>query len=273
MRDFFAGKITLYRRLAQILTLCFFFVVYYSSHRQSLLLGSLYSFKIGPLHIVDPFIYLTYLGRNLGKADFYLWTIAGFFIPLIVAFFLGRIFCSWICPYNFLYEIADYFKSLFIRRKNLSYFETSLKVKAGWLGVAFFLSLLWPALPYYLLLPGLLSVFLHQLTLHFFNFAYFTLFWVALILLFDLMVQKRIWCKFLCPTGIILELVRFPKGLRIIKDEALLCKECALCSFECPLGLTPHLGNHWKDCYNCGRCVDTCKSLRKKDNPLRFKFL
>jgi ferredoxin-type protein NapH len=273
MRDFFKGKLTLVRRSVQIGTWIFFFLVYYTSHRQSFFLGSFYSFKIGPIHIVDPFIYLTYLGRNLLKADLYIWAMVGFLIPLLMAFFLGRVFCSWVCPYNFLYEILDYFKTQLLRRRPLLYFEASPKIKKIWLILALGLGIFIPVLPYYLLMPGLLSVLLHQLVLHIYSFISLSVLLIFAVLIIDIFFKKRIWCKFICPTGLILGMVRWKRGLRVYKREELTCKECALCSFECPLGLTPHLGNHLEDCYNCGSCVDTCKGLRKKENPLDFRFL
>ncbi|MEZ0343580.1 MAG: 4Fe-4S binding protein [Caldimicrobium sp.] len=273
MKDFFKGKFTLTRRLFQIGTFLFFLAVYYTSHKQSFLLGTFYSFKLGPIHIVDPFIYLTYLGRNLLKADLFVWTVTGFLIPLLIAFLFGRVFCSWICPYNFLYEILDFLKTHLFRKKPLIYFEASPKSKKVWLALALALGIFIPPFPYYILMPGLLSVLLHQLVLHLYSFILFSLLLILMVLFVDLFFKKRIWCKFICPTGLILGMARWKGGLRIIKRKDLTCKECALCSFECPLGLTPHLGNHLEDCYNCGRCVDICKGLRKKENPLDFKFL
>lgn len=273
MKSFFVDKITLIRRFLQIGTWIFFFVVYYTSHRQSFFLGSFYSFKIGPIHIVDPYIYLTYLFRNLFKPDFYIFTIMGFFIPILIAFFLGRVFCSWVCPYNFLYEILEYLKTLFLKRKPLFYFMTSSRNKKIWLIIALFLGTFISPLPYYLLMPGLLSVLLHQLILHLYSLILFSTLLIIIILVIDLFFKKRIWCNFICPTGIILGLAKWKRGLRVLKREDLTCKECALCSFECPLGLTPHLGNHLENCYNCGKCVDTCMALRKKENPLSFKIL
>ena len=98
------------RFLVQISVFVFFFVVYYSSHYQNFFIGTLYSFKIGPIHIVDPYIFLTYFIRNLSVSSIYMETLIGFIIPLLIVFFLGRVFCSWVYPYNFLYELAEKIK-------------------------------------------------------------------------------------------------------------------------------------------------------------------
>ncbi len=272
-KDFFSGAFTFSRRLIQIGVFIFFFIVYYTSHHQDFLIGSFYSFKIGPIHIVDPYIYLTYLGRNFFKATFYEGTFFGFLIPIILAFFFGRIFCSWLCPYNFLYEIIETCESFFKKRKSFNYFEGRVKTQWIWLIFSLLLGIFVVFLPYYLVLPGLLSVMLHQAILYQFNFISVGLFVVFTILLVDLSWKKRLWCKFLCPTGLILKKVSFKKALRVIKREDLACKKCALCSFNCPLGLTPHLANHQRECYNCGRCIDVCKKLHPDKPPLKFKFL
>lgn len=266
-------KITLYRRMIQVLICIGFFLIYYTSHQQTFILGTFYSLKIGPVHIVDPYVYITYILRNFLKADFYFWTLLGFSIPLLISFILGRVFCSWMCPYNFFYEILD---ALIIKIKKQVFFisfNTSFKIKLLYLVLITFLGTIIPSLTYLITLPGLFTLLLHQITLHFYNIIFFGLLWLTMIFIFDYFFQKRIWCKFLCPTGILLSLVRYKKALRVVKREDLLCKKCALCSFECPLGLTPHKGDHLMECYNCGKCVEVCKELRKQNQPLQFKFL
>ena len=62
-------------------------------------------------------------------------------------------------------------------------------------------------------------------------------------------------------------------GVKLVKKNDVECGKCALCSFECPLGLTPHLDNHQALCYNCGKCVVACERIRKEKNPLKFKTL
>ncbi|MFN4220608.1 MAG: 4Fe-4S binding protein, partial [bacterium] len=221
----------------------------------------------------DPYVYITYILRNLWKADFYLWTIIGFFIPLLLSFILGRVFCSWICPYNFVYELLSNIIDTLRKKRDFIFYVPKKRKKIIYLIFIIILGVFFPFLTYVIVLPGLFSLLLHQITLHLFYIVFLGFFWISVIFIFDYFFKKRIWCKFLCPTGIILGILRSKRGLRVIKNENGECKECALCSFECPLGLTPHKGDHGEECYNCGKCVDVCRSLRKKDQPLRFKFL
>ncbi len=268
-----SGKITLLRRLFQSLTLIVFILIYYTSHKQSFILGTFYSLKIGPIHIVDPYVYITYIIRNFANIDFYIWSFIGFMIPLFVGVLMGRVFCSWICPYNFFYECIVSFIEKIKKQRKFLFFSTSDKTRIVYLLVIIIIGTIFPVLTYLLILPGLFSLLMHQIILYFFTIVIFGVLWILFIFTFDYFWKKRIWCKCLCPTGVILSLIRFKRGLRIIKMENGLCKGCALCSFECPLGLTPHKGDHYAECYNCGKCVDICKSLRKGNQPLKFKFL
>jgi len=261
------------RRLMQISVFVFFFAVYYSSHFQSFLLGTFYSFKIGPIHIVDPYIYLTYIFRNLRSSSIFIETFIGFLIPIVIAFFLGRVFCSWVCPYNFLYEVAEKIKFRLTKKKTIKYYlPSSIRYRYLILLMLIILGIILPFFPFYVVLPGLLSTFLHQIILRSWNFIIFFLIFFLFIFIVDFFLSKRIWCNLICPTGILLQMFTWRKGLRVVKDEDVECNMCALCSFECPLGLTPHLDNHQELCYNCGKCITVCKRIRKEKNPLKFKF-
>ncbi len=260
------------RRLVQISVFIFFFTVYYSSHYQNVLIGTFYSFKIGPIHIVDPYIYLTYIFRNLKSSSIFIETFIGFLIPIVIAFFLGRVFCSWVCPYNFLYEIADTIRFRLTKKKTIKYYVPfSLRYRYLIFFILIVLGILLPFLPFYVVLPGLLSTFLHQIILRSWNFISFFLIFFLLIFIVDFFLKKRFWCNLICPTGVLLQIFTWRKGLRVVKEDDVECKMCALCSFECPIGLTPHLDNHQALCYNCGKCVSACKGIKKEKNPLKFK--
>jgi len=262
------------RRLIQISVFIFFFAVYYSSHYQNVLIGTFYSFKIGPIHIVDPYIYLTYFVRNISSPSIFIETFIGFLIPIVIAFFLGRVFCSWVCPYNFLYEITDIIRFRLTKRKIIKYYvPSSPRYRYLVLLILIVLGILLPFFPFYVVLPGLLSTFLHQIILRSWGFVSYFLAFFLLIFVVDFFLVKRVWCNLICPTGVLLQIFTWRKGLRVVKENDVECGKCALCSIECPLGLTPHLDTHQTLCYNCGKCVAACERIRTEKNPLRFKTL
>jgi len=129
-----------------------------------------------------------------------------------------------------------------------------------------------PFFSYYVVLPGLLSTFLHQIILRSSNFIGFFLIFSFHHLHCRFFLIKRLWCNLICPTGILLQIFTWKMSLRVVKASGIECKKCALCSFECPLGLTSHLNTHQPLCYNCGKCVVACQSIKKDKNPLKFKI-
>ena len=62
------------------------------------------SLGIGKLWFVSP---LEGLESLLITKSPYLPSLVGMLIPVLIAFFLGRVFCSWICPISFLLELFD----------------------------------------------------------------------------------------------------------------------------------------------------------------------
>ncbi|MEN6557274.1 MAG: 4Fe-4S binding protein [Thermoguttaceae bacterium] len=70
-------------------------------------------------------------------------------------------------------------------------------------------------------------------------------------------VGRRFWCRYLCPTGALLELLG--RGARLHRAPARLCPSCRQCAEVCPMdavdldaGATP------ESCTLCMDCVDVC---------------
>ena len=94
----------LLRRTIQILTVVFiFFVPFLNISGFKEIIGTFYSISFGNLDIVDPALMLQNL--LLTKEIYFPLLLAGV-IPLILALFFGKVFCGWVCPYNFLAEFA-----------------------------------------------------------------------------------------------------------------------------------------------------------------------
>lgn len=60
------------------------------------------------------------------------------------------------------------------------------------------------------------------------------------------------WCRYLCPTGGLLELVSFRPLLRYRITPS--CTDCGKCNRRCDLETRPNLHN----CTNCGDCQESC---------------
>ena len=74
------------------------------------------SFGLGSLWFVSP---LEGLESLLLTKSLYLPSLVGMVIPVLIALFLGRVFCSWLCPVSFILELFDRLRK-FITKKNIS---------------------------------------------------------------------------------------------------------------------------------------------------------
>lgn len=76
--------------------------------------------------------------------------------------------------------------------------------------------------------------------------------WMLLILVaFGLFVSQA-WCRFACPEGGLLELVKRFSLFRVYKTPA--CNNCDKCRRVCYMDTRPEESN----CTNCGDCLNAC---------------
>lgn len=201
-------------------------------------------------------------------------------LPLVVTLLFGRIFCSWICPMGFLFEIGEKFRSVvrFLEIRPLHiHFSPVNKYILLVLGLVFSFFLTIPLLQY-IYPPALLGreaqVFTNTLfdraeggKLHF-AFIGFTSISVFLIVLFfiDSFVAPRFWCRSICPGGAIYSLLGKLRLVRVRRDSSQ-CVPCNDCNKACPMALKPMNDLTGMECDNCGVCLDVCP-----ENALHYKF-
>ena len=78
-----------------------------------------------------------------------------------------------------------------------------------------------------------------------------------LILLFDLLVARRGFCRYLCAGGALYSLLGRFRLLRI-KRVVENCNDCAKCSAVCEFGLDPLHDSFGQECNNCTSCMAVC---------------
>jgi ferredoxin-type protein NapH len=85
---------------------------------------------------------------------------------------------------------------------------------------------------------------------------------IAIIITLEIGLSSRFWCKYFCPVGATLALVRSKKTLRIhYTASKCSCEtEHLPCNMACPIHLDPRRKGIYPYCYNCGECVDACRS-------------
>ena len=82
---------------------------------------------------------------------------------------------------------------------------------------------------------------------------------VLIIMIIMSFVVERPWCRYACPLGAISGLFGRLSPVFLKREESL-CKNCAVCSKSCPMGLPVHTAKTIKsvDCIGCLECVEVC---------------
>lgn len=201
-------------------------------------------------------------------------------VPLAVTLLFGRVFCSWICPMGFLCEINDKLRGVLqfleIKPRNIAFSRSTKMILLG-AGLLLTAILSVPVLGY-IYPPAIVSRELHDVVFAMFDRAEvgqlglsaagFT--WMSLIiagiLLFELLISRRWWCKYVCPGGALYSLIGFARPIRVKLIESR-CTHCTDCVKVCPMSLNPMNNKMGMECDNCGECISVCD-----DDALKYSF-
>lgn len=231
--------------------------------------GTLYSMAIGPVWITDPLIGLQTILLTLTADRLLLLSIL---IPIALALLFGRVFCSWACPQNTISELVD----LAAEKIGIRRLITSKPTATPRYVVLILILIATPlaGLPLASLLsaPGIISVQAAKLVYE--GTVGLELGLVGLIVLFELLLIRRVWCNHLCPIGSFLGLCRCRKTLKVVlnEDAEHPCGHCLACAKACQLDLNPLHEKIYPQCHNCGACLTACQELKGAQKPLKFRF-
>jgi len=248
----------------------------------------------------DPLVLITTLLSAHAAAKAFYFSIITIFITLL----FGRVFCGWACPLGTLNNITGAIRRRRPVVMNEKWYRVKYYLLIGILASALFtlqpvgvidpLSLLirsfsvsvFPLFNY-----GVRSVFdaifrvdpigiatvsepvyalLKKTVLTFeqpfYNQSVFigALFFVVLGLN---LIEKRFWCKYLCPLGAFLGIISRYSLLKRSVSEG--CTSCGACATVCQGNAQPDAREHWRDteCLMCRNCDDICP-----ENAVRFGF-
>lgn len=231
--------------------------------------GTTWSGTLFGLKLSDPLAVVSQIAAGSGVYVPFLLTAL---IPVLVTLVLGRVFCGWICPATFLYELNTALGALLHRMgihtgnrhfdKRLKYLVLISGIVISSLGGVVFIATIYPPAIigreiYYLIALGGFGA----------GAAFF-----AVTLLFDLLVSRRGFCRYLCPGGALYSLLgryRLLRIRRIVED----CNDCAKCNAVCEFGLDPLHDDFGQECNNCTACIAVCPTdaldfgIQIKDRP------
>ena len=216
--------------------------------------GTTWSGRLFGLPLSDP---LAVFGQATAGKTFYWPFVVTALIPVIFSLLLGRFFCGWICPATFIYELNDNLGT-WLRRAGLpisqrkldsriKYVVLLMGVVIGMLSSAVVVAAIYPPAIigreiYYAIAVG--------------GFGSGMVFFI-LTLLFDLLVARRGFCRYVCPGGALYSLLGRFRLVRIQRDVRT-CNDCSKCNTVCQFGLDPWHDDFGQECNNCSACIAVC---------------
>jgi len=216
--------------------------------------GNTWSGTFWGLQLSDP---LAVLGQIAASLKLYWPFILTALIPVLFTAVFGRFFCGWICPATFLYELNSnlgawlHWAGFKIGNRR---FDPRLKYLV--LGLGFILSAIsGSVLVASIYPPAIIGREIYYL-IALGGFGAGAVFFAG-TLLFDLLVAKRGFCRYLCPGGALYSLLaryRIVRIRRIVET----CNDCAKCNVVCEFGLDPLRDNFGQECNNCTACISVC---------------
>ncbi len=182
----------------------------------------------------------------------------------------GRTFCSWACPYHLLAEWAEAVHLRLAAKRWVKDVKFHRGVRTVFYVVFALLTLATGYTVYETISPtGIAS----RALIYGPGVA---LLWVVALLLFEVFVSRRAWCRYVCPIGMTYGIVGLVSPLRVQYDVRS-CHHEGECRKVC---LVPHVLDITikgkahdtvvdvaADCTRCGLCVDICPT-----DSLQFKF-
>ncbi|MBL1211821.1 MAG: 4Fe-4S binding protein [Ignavibacteriae bacterium] len=267
-------KLNKYRKAMQVFSLLFLIAVPILILLDiRYIIGNLYSISIWEIDIVDPSMVIQTI---ILSKEFYIPLIIAAIIPIALALIFGRVFCSWMCPYNTLLELLELRSIKRIQRKLFKRKKSKNKNPRTYIYWTIFsviiISTLLIGLPIFtwFSMPGIISseIFAAIIGLG----IGIDLLIFGIIFLSEVVLGNRYWCKYVCPVGASLSLFRTKYTMKITYNESV-C-DCAAyaepCAGNCPLNLRPKEKMLYPYCFNCGRCIKVCEQTGNQ--ALTFAF-
>lgn len=264
-------KIKYFRRTAQILTLIAIFVIpLINIYELYFIKGTFYSMDIGDAAMADP---LAVFQSMLASGTVNPYMVGSLIIPIALMMLLGRVWCSWFCPYYLIAEMVAGFRRL-VRLKPAkpeytdSYHNKQAKFRYIFLLLGLIvMSIIGVPILNLISAPGVISS--QALVLVKFGYVTFEIVFVGVLIFLEFFYFKW-WCRLFCPTGTFLSFFRIKQGMTVNKvvDQ---CSNCMSCVRSCPMMINPMTMGASSHCNNCGDCVDACPDNKKKPT-LKFTF-
>ncbi len=231
--------------------------------------GTTWSGTFFGLKLSDP---LAAAGQVAASLKFYWPFVLTALIPVAFTLVFGRFFCGWLCPATFLYELNTTL-GVWLRKAGLRTGNRRLDPRLKY--IVLVLGLLLSAASGSIVLAAVYPPAVVGREIYYAialgGFGVGAVFFVV-TLLFDLLVARRGFCRYLCPGGALYSLLGRFRPIRI-KRIVENCNDCAKCNAVCEFGLDPLRDNFGMECNNCSACIAVCPTdamtfvVRMQDFP------
>ncbi|WP_102345508.1 NapH/MauN family ferredoxin-type protein [Bacillus sp. Marseille-P3661] len=215
--------------------------------------GTLTSSQIFGIQLSDPF---SAIQVSLAAMEMKWSYLSGAII--ILTFYMlikGRAFCSWVCPLNTLLELVDKIRKYInlpdipLDKNTKLYNAVVILILSTFLGI--------PIFEIFSPIGNIMRTMVFTTGIG--------LWIIVAIVLFDLLISRRGWCRYLCPLGGMYQSIG-NVGLFSVKFDHTLCTGCDRCRSIClsdPEILEAGINRNElfvsdSDCSLCGKCVDKC---------------
>ena len=181
---------------------------------------------------------------------------------LAISFLYGKAFCSWICPVGTLSEwLWQTGQSVFGRTLTPSrWLDATLRsLKYILLGLFIYVVAAMPVPEIRAFLSGPYGLIADVKMLNFFRHMGEATAIALLVLTVLSLLVKNTWCRYLCPYGALMGIVRLASPTRITRNPDA-CIDCAKCAKACPAQLPVDvlLSVKSAECTSCLSCVAVC---------------
>ncbi len=174
-------------------------------------------------------------------------------VMVLITLLLGRVFCGWMCPLGFIFDLTYKLRVKLFKLKKLPELPENIHNKLKYL-------------KYIIMILSLIAVY------HFSTYAYcsvcpigaltnlsgtlisFIILILAIILGF---IYPMAFCRYLCPLGAFLGIFSiFPIFQLKLTDK---CVKCKLCNKKCPTQIKLTEKVEQSECIRCFECMTACK--------------
>lgn len=217
-----------------------------------------------PFGAVESFFTLIFKGEFLKRIFTSAFILLGIF--LVATIFFGRVFCGYFCPLGALQEWIRKMGEKIGIKKTIeipeSYDKYLRYVKYLVLAVIVYFSFYLGDLVFRNYDPyTALMHFGQELDEKIIGYS------VLGVIVIGSFFSKNLWCRYFCPLGAFLGIVKKFSFFKIKRNEKS-CISCGICDKNCPanLNISSEKAVNSSDCISCGKCVSNCPKSSLKFN-------